>query len=268
MKIQWQVLRDVLIGFLLGLFVTTGGRSVGLTQSVVLSQPQAVNLTFTARGVKIANPTGFWVFISVGGNNIPSANAADIYAPPYTYVVEPMVGSNRFGLALSTAPQGLSPTQATSPVVTFYESDVAAQVANISNPNTVLPGANVANINSGATPNQMAQIIAPIPGVSLQVFRIQGVLLPSGSLPGLNGQGYPVYLIFWDGVGVKNTISAYQIIWSGALPQNLAVNAFPMADWTPHGNKSLPGQGLYFSDLSAGVGWSTGFILSVLYTTS
>lgn len=110
-----------------------GGNAV--QYSIQLTSNQSLNIPFNAQTVIITNPTGTGVYVRVGGNDIPLNSNADIYGAPYSYIAQPINPSSRFGLALTSTTVG--PTSAAAPPigVTFSETPMPFQVANINNPN-------------------------------------------------------------------------------------------------------------------------------------
>lgn len=231
---------------------------MGLTQPVVLNNPQAVNLTFSAKGIVIANPTGFWVFVRIGGNDIPnSGNSSDLYAPPYTYISAPITGGTRFGLGLSAVAQGVTPSLATAPTVTFYEDPVSSQVANVQTPNTIAQAVSINNLVSNMQPGANNALVIPLAGQTLQVFRIQGELNLIGTPPASGGL---FTFFFWDGAGG----SQIRII-AHNQPGTTITDLNPPIDWTPFGNRGAVGQGLYIN-LMGGSGYQGYYDLSVMYS--
>lgn len=229
---------------------------MGLLRTITLNAAQAVNLEFLAQGIVIANATGFWVFVSIGGNIPPTANANDLACPPYTYIASPVPASTKFALSLSLTTQGFTASQAIFPAVTFYESPVQHQVANIQNPNVVVPAASTNNLVTNINPGQIINMIPAVPGQAVQVFRIQG---DANVIPSPTSTYALFTFLFWDGVGTQVRIGARSI------PPN-ANGAGPMTpyDWTPNGNRGATGQGLYVG-FTAGTGFLGYLDLSTMY---
>lgn len=207
---------------------------MGLLRTITLSVAQAVNLEFLAQGVAIANATGFWVFISIGGNIPPTANANDLACPPYTYISSPVPANSKFALALSVSPQGFSASQAIYPSVTFYETPIQNQVANVQNPNVVAQAVLKPFLQTNISPNVYTPIISPVAGVTLQVFRIRGIIGMVGT-PSVTPVRPKFY--FYDGV------NAVEI--GVATMAAVSVDNTVDVDWTPNGVRSASGQGLY-----------------------
>lgn len=83
---------------------------------------QSVNLPFSAQSVLIENPTGNWLYLRIGGNDIPSAAGADKVCPPFTNFSTAVSPTNNFGVAIGIQPIS-QPIQSPAQVatITFFD---------------------------------------------------------------------------------------------------------------------------------------------------
>lgn len=142
--------------------------------SVTLTANQTVNLPFNAQTVIISNPTGSGAYVRVGGNDIPLQSNADIYAPPYSYIAQPINPTSHFALAITASTVGPTSSAAPAIAVTFSESSMPFQIANINNPNVAFQP-QWASVWTNLAANGSQVIVPSLTGLSIVVYQLTAV---------------------------------------------------------------------------------------------
>lgn len=211
-----------------------------------LTEAAPINLDFQAVSIQIENPTSKTVYVNVGSNSSPQPNACSLTVPPYTYMGRSIVASTRFAFDLSI-PTGTGASSLSNPTVRFYDTPQSEYTNSINQPGVLVKPNWITVIgNVDNTPLNWQQVLPPIPGKKLQIFKIMGARI--WVVPPIVQSA--VYIAFWDGVTLNNGLlqpAAADLMYTLYIDttDKTAENFSPI-DFNPYSADSrLNGQGLY-----------------------
>ena len=193
------------------------------TFTLTTSQPGTID--FRALGILVSNPTGRWIYIRLGGNDLPTQVSADIRVAPYTYYSDTISPASLFGFTLGDIVSP-SATQAGDPTVSLSETGLPTAIANINLPGVVYRPTLLTSYAILMASNVSRVLVTPAVTQSILVYQLRATLYHAASAP--------QHIVFWAGTVYADSLVIADA-WIATSYPNEQISFLPYGAQLAHG---------------------------------